>query len=93
MLKSSRRQISLQVFWQWLSLLAQVILIFAFARIFAQLLETGFNLRPFQSAIITIVIAIVVLMACSLAYDHASFFASSEIKQHLCLAMFENLAD
>lgn len=91
MLKSSRRQISLQVFWQWLSLLAQVILIFAFARIFSQLLENRFKLRPFHPAIITIVIAIVVRMACSLAYDHASFFASSEIKQRLRLAMFEKL--
>lgn len=92
MLNSSRRQIALQIFWQWLSLIAQIILIFAFASIFDQILHNEGKTISFMPALCTIGVAIIIRVGCSLAYDHASFFAASEIKQSLRFAMFEKLA-
>lgn len=92
MLTSSRRQIALQIFWQWLSLIAQIMLIFAFASIFDQILHNEGKTISLLYDLCTIGVAIIVRMGCSLAYDHASFFAASEIKQSLRFTMFEKLA-
>lgn len=92
LLSKSKRYIGWQIFWQWLSLAAQIVLVFSITGLIQRLYEgnavTG---HDGMIRIITIFFAIVIRILCDNMAAKASYKASVDVKRVLRDKIFEKI--
>ena len=91
LLSHAKKYVYLNVVWQWLSLLAQIIAVFQIAEL-VELLAVG-ELMPAQivEAFLTIGAVILVKVLCEKMQEHASFMASTDVKRILREKIYEKM--
>ena len=87
LLQGAKRYIAMQELWQWISLLAQIVLSYIAARILAGSFHVDSDFR----LLIAVPICIAIRYICDIGYTKASFLASSGIKQVLRTRIYEKM--
>lgn len=77
----SKKYIACQVFFNWIGLLANIAVVFSIGNLMQSILVTGFVLDSVQrSCLLTVVLAVIVRIACTLGAGRMSFLASDKVK-------------
>lgn len=87
LLQGAKRFIAMQVLWQWISLLAQIVLSYIAARILAGSFHVDSDFR----LLIAVPICIAIRYICDIKYTKVSFLASSGIKRVLRTRIYEKM--
>lgn len=83
LLSSSRKYIVAQVIWQWISLIGQVFLVAAVAKLLELLLKGQMTVHHMQICLIVCVAAVAVRFICDRQASKASYMASVDVKRVL----------
>lgn len=70
-----------QVFWQWLSLLGQVVIVWRAAALIAHELNGHLTNSEIISTAVIVVAGVAVRYLCDRMYARASYFASADVKR------------
>lgn len=87
----SKRYIALTVVFNWISLVANIVLMFAITGLLAGCLSPSAETLPLTSVLLVALIAIVIRFCCTLAASKMSFLSSRAVKQTLRTAIYEKL--
>lgn len=83
LLSSSKKYIVIQVVWQWISLIGQVFLVWAVARLLGLLLQGQITQQNLLQCLAVCVAAIIVRVICDRGASRASYKASVDVKRVL----------
>lgn len=83
LLSSSKKYIVIQVVWQWISLIGQVFLVWAVARLLGLLLQGQITQNDILQCLIVCIVAIAVRFICDRGASRASYMASVDVKRVL----------
>lgn len=83
LLASSRKYIVAQVIWQWISLIGQVFLVWAVARLLGLILEGQMTAADLKLCLAVCIVAIAVRFVCDRLASRASYMASVDVKRVL----------
>lgn len=89
---SSKKYIALTVLAQWLKTVANIVMIFIFSNLLAQILDgKAFDFKRLLPYLGTIAAVMLVRYLCGYASSQTAFFASSEVKKVLRQKMYKKL--
>lgn len=91
LLGSAWKYIVYQIFWQWLSLLGQVVIVWRAAVLFAHALSGRLVNSEIISTAVIVIAGIAVRYLCDRMYARSSYFASADVKRVLRNKIYEKM--
>lgn len=91
LLSHAKKYIVYNVLCQWISLLAQVVIVYSVAGLLEQLLITGMAAEQMKNIVGILIVAVVVRFVCDRLSAKASYYASVDVKRILREKIYDKL--
>ena len=89
LLKDSGKYILYQVVWQWISLIAQIVIVWNITQLIDAVWNNTITGSDITKVLIIVIIGLTIRHLCDHLYAHASFYASTDVKRVLRNRIYE----